>query len=71
MKIFYEDADLDPNYDESNADWDRYDREADMIAIARSEGVRICNIENENDPINEEVVNWNDCFRIRELAGNM
>ena len=63
--------DLDPNYDESNAELDRYEREADYFAAERAEGVMIDNLEDETDPARFRHVDWNDCYEIRKRCGNM
>ena len=63
--------DLDPNYDESNAELDRYEREADYYAAECAEGVMIDNLEDETDPARFLNVSWNDCYEIRKRYGNM
>ena len=51
MKIFFYDEemyDLDPNYDESNAELDSYEREADYYESERAEGVTVKNYADTN-----------------------
>ena len=50
---FYDEEmyDLDPNYDESNAELDRYEREADYYAAECAEGVTVRNYADVKDPV--------------------
>lgn len=70
-KIFYDEEmyDLDPNYDESNAELDIYDREADYYESERAEGVTVKNYADTNDPVCVRLHNWNDCFWFRKYFG--
>ena len=54
---FYDEEmyDLDPNYDESNAELDRYEREADYYAAECAEGVTVRNYADVKDQ-------FADCF---------
>ena len=61
--------DLDPNYDESNAELDRYEREADYYAAECAEGVTVRNYADAKDPVCGLLHNWNDCYWFRKNFG--
>lgn len=69
--FFYDEEmyDLDPNYDESNAELDSYEREADYYESERAEGVTVKNYADTNDPVCDRIHNWNDCFWFRKYFG--
>lgn len=61
--------DLDPNYDESNVELDSYEREADIWEDEMAEGVTVKNYADTNDPVCDQLHNWNDCFWFRKYFG--
>ena len=61
--------DLDPNYDESNAELDRYEREADYYAAECAEGVTVRNYADAKDPVCGLLHNWNDCYWFQKNFG--
>ena len=68
---FYDEEmyDLDPNYDESNAELDRYEREADYYAAVCAEGVTVRNYADVKDPVCGLLHNWNDCYWFQKNFG--
>lgn len=63
--------DLDPNYDDSNAEMYSYEQEADTWEDEMAEGVHIENIQMYGDPLCKIPVNMYDCYYIKKVAGNM
>ena len=72
-KCFYNDDmyDMDPDYDECNLAMDRNEREADSYAVECAQGVSIDNLEDDTDPARFWIVDWNDCYEIRDRYGNI
>ena len=63
--------DLDPNYDDSNAEMYSYENEADTWEDEMAEGVHIENIHMCGDPLCKIPVNMYDCYYIKRVSGNM